>query len=231
VTPPIEKLLVIQDHDARLLKFERELADIPARKAAIDSLLDDHRHALAEAKEALKVRQSEVKRAELDIESARDKIRKLREQQMQLKSNREFRAMEDEITGVEKVIRGIEDKMLEMMEGVETAQAGVRAKEADLKTEADGVQRETSVIEQRAGDLRAEVQRTQESRAKLAVAIDPDLLKRYERIFNNKRDRALVAVENGSCGGCHMKLPPYICHEARKQTDVVVCEFCQRMLY
>jgi uncharacterized protein len=231
VTPTIEKLLVIQDHDCRINKFERELADIPARKAAIEALLDDHRKAVAHAKEELKGKLAEMKRVELEVESARERIRKLREQQMQLKSNKDFRTMEDEIAGVQKGIRAIEDKMLEMMEGIEAAQGLIKQRETDLKIEESSVHREVAAIEQRATELRNEIERVRQGRAILALAVEADRLRHYERILANKKDVALVSVENGACGGCHMKLPPYICHEAKKQTEVVVCEFCQRMLY
>jgi uncharacterized protein len=231
VTPSVEKLLVIQEHDCRIMKFERELADVPGRKASIDSLLDEHRQALAKAKDEHKAMQAGIKKAELEVESSRDRIRKLREQQMQLKSNKDFRTMEEEILAAEKGIRKIEDQMLEMMEGVEAAHAVVRQREKDLKTEEDSVKREVAAIEQRGLELREEMARVQQNRATLAAEIDPTRLQEYERIMHNKKDRALVAVENGTCGGCHMKLPPYLCHEAKKQTDVVLCEFCRRMLY
>jgi uncharacterized protein len=230
VTPIIEKLLILQDHDLRILKFEKELADIPHRKTAMDSLLDEHRQAVTKAKDAFKGRQADIKQAELEIESAREKIRKFREQQMQLKSNREFRAMEDEIETVEKGIRQIEDRILGIMESVDAAQNVVRQNEGELKGENESIKVEIDRIDQRANDIRAELARVQENRAKLAAEIDPVRLSQFDRLFKNKRDKVLVAVENATCGGCHMKLPPYVCHEARKQTDVVMCGFCGRML-
>ena len=75
MTPLIEKLLTLQDQDLRILKFEKELLDIPLRKAAIDSMLDDHRQAVLKAKEVHKTRQAEIKKCELEIDSYRDKIR------------------------------------------------------------------------------------------------------------------------------------------------------------
>lgn len=224
-------MLVIQDYDSRIAKLEKELSDIPQRKAAIDSLLDEHRAALAGAKDHLKTRQAEVKKAELDVESLREKIRKFREQQMQLKSNKEFRTMEEEILGVEKAIRQTEDGMLEMMERIEEAQAAVRDREADLKAEEESVKREILLIDARVGEVKSEVERLRNERAANAVGVDPDRLRHYERVFANKKDKALVSVDNGICGGCHMKLPPYLYHDAKKQTDAVVCEYCGRLLY
>jgi len=232
MTPLIEKLLILQDRDLRILKFEKELADIPLRKAAIDSMLDDHRQAVLKAKEVLKGRQAEIKKAELEIESFREKIRKYRDQQMQLKNNQEFRAMEKEIEGVTKSIRQMEDRILEIMETVEIAQSDVKACEESLKTEECSVKHEIVAIDVRASDIMTELDDVKKCRATLAGELDPVRISQYDRMFRNKKDKVLVAVEdNGTCGGCHMKLPPYICHDARKQTDVIACGYCGRMLY
>lgn len=232
MTPLIEKLLVLQDHDLRILKFERELADIPLRKKAIDSMLDDHRQAVVKAKEAHKQRQAEIKKAELEIESFREKIRKFRDQQMQLKNNQEFRAMEKEIAAVEKSIRETEDRILEIMETVEAAAADVRTREEALKNEEGGITHEVAAIESRAGDIKGELEQVKLNRTKLAGEVDAVRLAQYDRMFKNKKDKVLVPVEdNGTCGGCHMKLPPYICHDARKQIEVVACGYCGKMLF
>ena len=229
--PEIEKMLVLQDHDLRLYRLEKELADVPARRQAIDALLDEHRQAVTQAKEEHKARQADIKKSELEVESARDKIRKYREQQIQLKSNQEFRAMEGEIANVEKSIRQIEDRMLEMMETIEAALNKVKEREAALKAEEQGVKREIEGIEARAKEVQADLDKARAARPALVEGIDADRLRHYERIMTNKRAKALVPVEHGACGGCHMKLPPYQVHEARKQAVIVVCEYCGRMLY
>lgn len=231
MTPLIEKILILQDHDLRILKFEKELADIPLRKASIDAMLDDHRKAVVAAKEALKARQAEIKKTEGEIEAFRDKIRKYRDQQLQLKNNQEFRAMENEIAGVEKSIRQTEDRVLEVMETVEAAQAEVKRREDELKSEEAGLKHEVAAIDERGVALKQELEKVQTARSALATDVDPVRLKQYDRLFKNKRDKVLVAVDAGTCGGCHMKLPPYICHDAKKQTDVVACGYCGRMLY
>ena len=232
MTPLIEKLLILQDRDLRILKFEKELADIPLRKAAIDSMLDDHRQAVVKAKDILKGRQAEIKKSELEIESFREKIRKYRDQQMQLKNNQEFRAMEKEIEGVTKSIRQVEDRILEIMETVETALSEVKSCEDSLKTDEGSVKHELVAIDKRANDIRVELEDVKKGRAVLASELDATRISQYDRMFRNKKDKVLVAVEdNGTCGGCHMKLPPYICHDARKQAEVVACGYCGRMMY
>jgi predicted nucleic acid-binding Zn-ribbon protein len=230
VTPTIEKLLQVQEHDSRIMRLQREVSDLPKRKAEIESRLAEHRQALHDAKEKLKLEQSEVKKAELEVETRRQGVRKLREQQMQVKTNREFRAIEDEVAAAEKVIRGVEDQMLGLMERVETAQGGVRTREQDLKLEEESVRGDVARIDQRGAEIQKELEAVVALRRESVTGIDPAWLDPYERIIHSKKDRALVHVENSTCSGCHMKLPPYICHEARKQAAVVYCNYCGRML-
>lgn len=230
-TQVIEKLLLVQDHDQRILKFDKELADLPQRKAAAESMLGDHQKALVAAKDAVKSKQAEIKQAELEVESHREKIRKFREQQLQLKSNKEFRAMEDEIANVERNIKNREDQMLEIMEALDAAVGTAKQQEQALKQEEEVVKGEIKTMEDRAESVRQELARVKASRAQAAAEADPERLALYERLFTNKKDRVLVPVEHSACGGCHMKLPPYVCHEAKKQAVPVFCDFCGRMLY
>jgi catechol 2,3-dioxygenase-like lactoylglutathione lyase family enzyme len=65
----------------------------------------------------------------------------------------------------------------------------------------------------------------------LAQGIDPSWMAHYMRIIA-RRDRALAQLNDGICGGCHMKLPPSIHHATRRHdSNMVVCEYCGRLLY
>jgi len=69
-----------------------------------------------------------------------------------------------------------------------------------------------------------------EKRAKMAGDVNPALLARYERVFANKGDFAVVRVENGHCRGCNMKLPPQVVNDAINPAKLVACNYCGRML-
>jgi predicted nucleic acid-binding Zn-ribbon protein len=231
VTPIIEKLLCVQDVDVRIVRMGRELADIPARKKEIEARLEGHHAAVAAARETMKSRQTEMRGLEGEIETYKAQIRKLREQQMQLKSNKEFKAMDLEIEVVQDRIRGVEEKILVLMESVESAQQDIRAAEEGLKREENALQGDLKLLAQRVAEVEAEIARLRTQRNALAAEVDPQWLRPYDRIFKNKLDLVVFPVANGICGGCHMKLPPYTIHAARKPSDVVVCDYCGKMLY
>lgn len=226
----VEKLLVVQDFDCRIRAIQHELKDIPTRKDEERSRLHEHELAVKAAEERLKGRQVELKKTELEIEARREKISKLRQQQLGLKTNKEFQAMDSEIRGVEGEIGKIEDQQLLLMVEIDQEKASIRTLQEAVKTEETAVLADIQVLDKRAAELTAEKNNLQTQRDAAAVGIDPSWMARYERVFERK-DRALVPVEDGVCGGCHMKLPPYVMHDAKKHLAMVTCEFCGRLVY
>jgi len=227
----IDKLLALQERDLRVLQIEKELTDIPARKENELTRLHEHQAALAEAEEALKQTQAKVKELELETASKREQIGKLRAQQLLLKTNKEFKAMDAEIGAVENSIRGVEDRELALMEDVETATRDVAERKRDLDVENTAVQEDVSVLDERIAALNSELEDERSARSAAADGVDAEWLVRYESIFKSKGGAALVKVTNGVCGGCHMNMPPYIAHDAKKQLAMVSCDFCGRLLY
>ncbi len=227
----IEKMLILQDHDVRIREIERELTDIPERKRVEDQRLTGHRAEVTAAEGRHKARQAAIKQFELDVQSHREHILKLRRQQMDLKTNKEFAAIESEIKGIETAIRGLEDQELDLMAQMEDANRALEISKRELAEEAEVVQKDVKAWDARAAELEQELAESRTERARaLATIGQADWVAMYDRVFARK-DRALVPLEAGVCGGCHMKLPPYVVHEVKRRNALVPCGYCGRMLY
>jgi len=226
----VDNLLAVQERDTRIRQIRKELKDIPERQNAETTRLKEHQEALAQAEEHLKKLQSDVKQLELETAGYRERINKLRQQQMALKTNKEFKTMESEIDGVTSEIASVEDRELVLMEAVEAAKSDVTARRHALAEEQAAVDVDIKQLDERAGGLRAELQDEEAARDLAARDVQPDWLARYDMVIG-RRDLALVAVENGVCGGCHMKLPPSTVHDSRKRMNMVSCDYCGRLLY
>jgi predicted nucleic acid-binding Zn-ribbon protein len=57
------------------------------------------------------------------------------------------------------------------------------------------------------------------------------LLERYEILIEAGRRPAIVAIERGTCSGCHIRLPTMVESRARRSPAVHTCPHCRRMLY
>ena len=227
----IERLLEVQEQDLIILRIETELADIPARKARELERLQSHKSALQEADSGVQAAQAELRQHELEVQAKKDQIAKLRTQQMSLKTNKEFKAMSDEIEGLERSIRRDEDQEIAIMEKIEASKGAMGEQQAALDAEQKEVDEDVKVFDARAQELQQELDGLRAKRQELLDGIDADWLRRYEAILQRRRGAAIVSCANGVCGGCHMAVPPYQQHEARKQLEMVICGYCGRMLH
>ncbi len=226
----IKKLLPLQELDCQLRDMKREIEDIPARKEEEQSRLEEHKANLAKAEEAMKLEQAKIKELELEVQSCKEQIEKYRQQQMVLKSNKEFKAMEIEIANVQSKIREHEDEELVLMEDVEKARVHVTERRKELEAEEEAVNMDVVELDKRMAGIEEEITSLEARRGEVVGDVPGDMLSRYEMI-QARRDRALVPVEGGICGGCHMKLPPSVNQNILKQEDMVSCDHCGRLLY
>lgn len=227
----LEKLLVLQDRDRKLRQLLQETRDIPARKLLIESRLKANRAAHELAQENLKKNMAATKAVELEIESVKDTIKKYRHQQGQIKNNDQYRALEREIRENMGRIRELEEREMTLMEELESLKSVTTEREASLKQDEASVDVDLKALDERLKNIQGEVEEARKNREGLTEGIDESWLSRYTRIFNNKGDYALVPVDKGTCGGCHMKVPPQLVQDAKRGDAMVSCSYCGRLLY
>lgn len=231
----------IQRDIARLLKIqekERELLGLDERRAALPKELEGARAAVREAEEDVRRIREELKalhlkKKDFELESGEknEAIARYQKQQFEVKTNVEYQALQKEIVNRRVENSRIEDRILELMLEIEAHEGRVRegegvvkAKGAELAEEEKRVEAELARIAARGAAVAAE-------RDALLPAVDEAVLRRYQRIFKNKRGTAVVPLTDYICGGCHMQLPQQITHLVRKGDELVICENCSRILY
>ena len=227
---PLEALLVLQDKDRKIAKLQREIRDIPSRKAEVETQLERAKAKLAEAREDQMQVQSDLKQLEVEVESHNEKMIRYKQQQMDAKTNDQYRALLIEEASEKKGITELEDRELELMEKLDASKKAIEEREAELAAEEEGIRDEQEMLLERLEEVQEDLNALIERRAKIATEIDPKLIIRYERLFANKGDFAVVRVENGHCRGCNMKLPPQVVNDAINPAKLVGCNYCGRML-
>jgi len=230
VNKAIEILAGVQEADRELRRLAREEAGAPAARRAAEEVSAAAERVLAAAEKALREARADAKRAEGEIDAKREQIGKFRADQLKIKSNDGYRALENQIAAATAEIDGLEDAALEAMGRADGAEA--RAAEARKALEAARAEtaRRLAALEEEAVRRAAAKAEAEAARAERAAGAEPGLLARYEKIFAKWGDAAVVGVDHGACGGCHMKLAPSSLVDARKEGVVATCGFCGRIL-
>ncbi len=227
----IEKLLILQDRDKQIRRVKSELDHIEPERQLLKAKSVGAQSGWDAAKLKVKTIESKRKDLELEVGAKKQLIDKYANQQLLTRKNEEYKALAHEIDGCKEGIVKIEDQEIELMEQTEAALKEVAAA-AKLAAEAKKLlDDQVGLLNAREENLKKELAQLQANREELASAVDESSRGRYERLMKNKGDNAVVGVQHGVCGGCHMKLPVQILVTCQAQAELVPCNNCGRILY
>jgi predicted nucleic acid-binding Zn-ribbon protein len=100
----------------------------------------------------------------------------------------------------------------------------LQGEEKKLAVQKNELQDRVKEIDDRLAQLNAQ-------RAQIVPAIEPAVLKQYERILSSREGLAIVMVKDNSCQGCNMSTPPQVINLIRMYDSIITCEVCNRILY
>jgi uncharacterized protein len=227
----IEKLLILQDRDRKVIRTQDELAHIEPERQEFNRKLTATTTRLEAAKLRGKQIESDRKKLELDVDAKKQQIEKYSLQQFQTKKNEEYRALAHEIEMAREVIVKLEDQQLELMEQAEAAQKEVNTQQIAANEARKLVEGKITELNQREQVLKKELADLLANRIDLASAVDDSTLARYERLLKTKGSNVVVGVQHHSCGGCHMKLSRGVVVGCQADQEIVTCPQCGRILY
>ena len=227
----IEKLLILQDRDSKILQLQEELARIGPDRDAIQGRLAGASAGLDAAKLRSKQLESERKKLELDVDARKQLIEKYSLQQFQTKKNEEYRALAHEIETCKEAIVKLDDQQLEIMEKMEAEQrvlARAAAEAAEARKAADS---RVADLDKSEANLKKELEGLQSNRNELAAVVEDSARTKYERLLKQRGQTAIVGIQHGVCGGCHMQLSRSVIVNCQGDKEIVNCTNCGRILY
>jgi predicted nucleic acid-binding Zn-ribbon protein len=222
--PTVEALLVLQERDTRVSTLTNELGHLPQQIADVDAQIAARTAKFDELKTRTRQIEADRKKIDLDVQAKQAAIARYRSQQQQTRKNEEFAALNHEIEHAEKEISALEDSELELMEAYDKGLALVAEAQKELAVFQDKAKHKKADLEKRASAVAAELTSAKEKQAEAEKAVPEDALARYRRILKSKKDVAIVPIQHGACGGCHMKLTTQTVHSAKGSESLVACE-------
>jgi predicted nucleic acid-binding Zn-ribbon protein len=228
---PFDALLQLQQLDQQKIAFHERLGQIPVEQAEIRHRLDAAQQAKAQAQQHLDDCQKQRRTKEQDVQTHEERLNKLKTRLTEIKTNKEYHAHLGEIDTAKQAQTHAEDEVLALMEQTETlaqqvAQATKQLAEAEVKTKA-----EEAALEEERGRVTGLLEKLEADSAQLEPTIDPALLKEYRRLHKRWKGSAIAPIQNGSCTGCRLAVPPQLIAEVRRHEKAQYCPHCGRFLY
>ncbi len=227
----LDSLLVLQERDQRVHTLQRELEALPKERTALEEKLKRQAALLEQEKGRVKQLEADRRKRELEGQSKKDQIARYKTQQMETRKNEEYQALAHEINHAQEDIQKLDDEQMTFMEQIEAGQQVV-AKAQSVYAEAEAHSKQAFVtLDQKKAGMEKALAEAKALQAEAAGKISEVVLRRYQRIMAAKKENAVVALYNGSCGGCHMKVTSQTMVSVKARSDLVSCDNCGRLLY
>ena len=227
----VEPILKVQNIDLEIISIKESINQIPAQIKTLEEKKEQFKSALQNVDEDLKKQKLAQKELEKDIESKKANLLKIQSQLNTVKKNEEYTALLKEIDLHKKEIFQIENKILEIMESMESMEMEKDRRKKQILEEESHVTREIQEKNQELASLKNKITEKESSRKEAASLCSGQLFQKYQKFLDKKQTIALVRLEkNGSCSGCHQVLPPNIKNDVLKGR-IVQCDNCTRLLF
>jgi len=211
------------------LKRERDTP--PEALTALRSQFSERHDKLQAARarhEALQAEQGTVQR-EADV--LREEREHFRKQKSHVTNMKQLSAVVSELDHVETQLKAKEDRLLEIMQGLETAESDIaRLGEESPEEKALREQAEASWNELRKSseaelvDVERELRDVQRRLGEAAMGS-------FKKLWSSRKPNAVVPMEGTACSACHGDLRPSLVQLVRTAEELQFCDHCRRLLY
>ncbi len=227
----VRALLILQDRDRRLLVLSKDLEKLPQDEARANAKLAGDDASVTRAHDAVVDCELRLKRLELDAGTRRTTIQRLKLQQFETRKNDEYQAIGHEITRYEKEVDDLETRELELMEEMDVVRGTLKSAQAARAHDRTLVEEDLASIAQRRERMETERREVAAEREALASQVPEAILPLYNRLMKSKAGLAVAPLQEGKCGGCHMKLIASTVVAVQTDKEIARCEDCGRILY
>lgn len=226
----IESLQKLQTVDLRIRELTEGLEKYPSE-------INDLKKDLLEKEGSINLKETTLSELrtqrdglESSLSSNQESIKKAEERLFAIKTHKEYEALQKEITDTRKENLEIEDRTISVMTEIEETEAALAEEKENYATLEEQYSEQIAEKEKKIEELEISRKPAEREKSEILSTIDPKILPLYERIFK-RNGRALALAENEKCTSCNINIPPQLYNEILKQTKLVQCPNCKKILY
>jgi predicted nucleic acid-binding Zn-ribbon protein len=211
--------------------LRRELETPPAEVISLRTALQTRQQGLGGRQSRRAELVAEQEALQRDLEALREEREHFRRQKSQVTNMRQLSAVVSELDHVESQLKGKEDRLLEVMQELETLEREI----AELGQEPDDERARREAAEAHwesrrrgaTGELESYDRRLNELKTHLGEAS----LSRFRKLWASRKPNAVVPIDGHACSACHSELRPSLLQQVRTLEALSYCDSCRRLLY
>jgi uncharacterized protein len=231
VNPDLRNLIALQDLELKIASLQKQASEIPSKVQSYESELQRLKSEFQARGTHMKELVSHRRSLEGQVDASRAKLSRLKDQLMAVKTNKEYTAMLHEIQMAEEQIRAEEDKILEIMEEMETKENNLKGAEQELLKRTSELQENIRKTNESSPQVESELAKLCEEKILKESQVGMELLSRYRRIADARKGIALAEAKDELCSVCHVRIRPQMYADLIRTETIQACDSCSRILY
>ncbi|MBC8257989.1 MAG: hypothetical protein H8E38_03145 [SAR324 cluster bacterium] len=228
----IQPLIDLADTDHNLQKaiFARSHLERQINNAR--EIVDQHKKLFEQKNEELANLNNESKEVKNTIQTQEELITRLDGQVPKIRNEKEFASSKNQLEESRKVLGLMEDKMLELDIKREDLEQEIGSINTQLDESNTEFEKETSGLLKKYEKAEKQIAKLQPRRIRLLKKVPQNIKRFFERCQESGILTPICAIQEKSCGGCHMVLLPQLVNELMANANLhKSCPNCSRILY
>jgi len=227
----IEQLAALQNVDTELRALRLELSALGGAAAELKTAVGTKRSVTQAKRQEMAELERQRRDYEARLADEEEKTKDRRMRMQRIRNEKELAALRREVEVSRELSTQLEESLLRLLDGADAKVNDLKALEDDLGVAEQQLGEREREHAERTQALAADLERLTAERTRLAEEVEESLRRRYELIFERKGGLAVVEVrKDGNCAGCHMRVPPQLITQIHRNSDIVFCPACQRIL-
>lgn len=227
----LKTILEIQEFDMKMIRLMRLKKERLGELEHIDSLRKDLHSQQIEKQNEIAELSRTIAAQEIKISEIKERIKKLETKQNTVKKVDEFNALTQEMTSSERERIASEQIASDLIDKRNLEEEILAKIKESLQQSEESSRKLEDEISASIRMINAEGSELKIARDQLSTSADSEILRIYQRLLNNKKDRVVVPIENRTCSGCHIALTAQHENLVRKAERLTFCEHCSRIHY
>jgi predicted nucleic acid-binding Zn-ribbon protein len=227
-------LLELQKIDSTIDRLEARRKALPeqAELERLEDRLSQAEAAFAEQHAIVDEIAAEQRKLDGDIEIVETKIKKDegRLNSGEFTNPKELTDLQSEVDSLKRRKSSLEDQDIEVMERREEAEKVLAPLVQQIEELRKAIDDATERRDRAAGETQTQLEAARAEREHWPPKFDPELLNLYDNLRASKGGVGAAALIDGTCQGCHMRLPSQEYERVRASEGLVFCDDCRRIL-
>lgn len=221
----------LQQVDLQMLEVVKKRDAFPAKVQELEAQLTDQQKQLHFRQQSFEKAHQERLEKHQKFKEDDERLKKWERRLNDSKNAREASALAREIDAHKRLNTELEEEVLKLMEKEEQEKKSLEEINTVIAKIEESLVAERVTCEQNLAELNVEISGYEQDRQQYLEHLSKSLLTRYETVKKARGGLAVVAVREGCCTGCNMRLRPQLYNTILKQESLETCPSCKRLLY